>query len=74
MFIGEQQVPDLAGKYLCGDYGTGYIWVLTESGDGQYTALEPFPTDLVISSFAEDAAGEINVIDLNGSIYRIIAA
>lgn len=68
-------VPALAGKYLCGDYGTGYIWVLSPEGDdGQYAASEPIPTDLLISSFAEDATGELYVVDLNGSLYRIVGA
>jgi len=63
--------PDLDGVYFCGDYGTGYIWLLASNGDGTYSASDPIPTELNISSFAEDAAGELYVIDLNGSIHRI---
>ncbi|MBX3071075.1 MAG: PQQ-dependent sugar dehydrogenase [Thermomicrobiales bacterium] len=64
-------IPSLDGVYFFGDYGTGYIWLLASNGDGTYSASEPVPTELNISSFAEDANGELYVIDLNGSIYRI---
>jgi glucose/arabinose dehydrogenase len=67
-------IPDLAGRYLCGDYGTGYIWVLTPQDDGSVVASDPIPADLTISSFAEDAEGELYVIDLGGAIYQIVPA
>jgi glucose/arabinose dehydrogenase len=69
-----EAVPSLAGRYLLGDYGTGYMWVLTPDGDGAYTPSDPIPTDLSISSFAEDAAGELYVIDLSGGIYQIVGS
>ncbi len=68
------EVPALEGKYLCGDYGTGFIWILTPEDNGSVSASEPIPTDLTISSFAEDASGEHYVINLNGSVHRIVAA
>jgi glucose/arabinose dehydrogenase len=66
-----QEVAGRNGEYICGDYGTGNIWALTPDGDGAWTASDPMPTDLNISSFAEDAAGELYVIDLNGGVYQI---
>ena len=69
-----EAIPSLVGSYLLGDYGTGFIWVLTPDGDGAYSASEPIPTDLTISSFAEDAAGELYVIDLSGAVYQIVGA
>lgn len=68
-----EAAPSLVGNYLLGDYGTGFIWVLTPEGEGAYAASEPIPTDLTISSFAEDAAGELYVVDLSGAIYQIAA-
>jgi glucose/arabinose dehydrogenase len=67
-----EAIPALTGKYLLGDYGTGYMWMLTPEGDGAFAASEPIPTDLSISSFAEDAAGELYVIDLSGGVYQIV--
>ncbi len=68
-----ETVSGLYGSYLCGDYGTGSIWVLTPDGNGEYSASDPIPTDLLISSFGEDAAGELYVLDLNGSVFQIVA-
>jgi glucose/arabinose dehydrogenase len=67
-----EAIPALTDKYLLGDYGTGYMWMLTPEGDGAFAASEPIPTDLSISSFAEDAAGELYVIDLSGGVYQIV--
>jgi glucose/arabinose dehydrogenase len=69
-----EAIPALTGSYLLGDYGTGYMWVLTPEGDGVYAASDPIPTDLSISSFAEDAAGELYIIDLSGGIYQIVSS
>jgi glucose/arabinose dehydrogenase len=69
-----EAIPALSGSYLLGDYGTGYMWILTPDGDGAYAASDPIPTDLSISSFAEDAAGELYVIDLSGGIYQIVGS
>ena len=39
----------------------------------QVTASDPIPTDLLISSFTEDASGELYLLDLNWSLYQIVA-
>ena len=57
------------GAYVYGDYCTGEIFMLR---DGVETLL--LDTPLNISSFGEDEAGEIYVVDLNGSVQRIGAA
>ena len=54
------------GTYLYGDFCTGEIF--TWSGGEQRLLLD---TTLAISSFGEDDAGEIYVLDLNGSVSRI---
>ncbi len=67
--------PDLTGVYLFGDYCSGSIWGLrpSEAGDWQMALL--LETDLFISSFGEDAAGEIYVVGYrDGTIYHVIAA
>ncbi len=66
-------IPDLAGTYLFADYCTGYLWGLTPNGDGTYTATDFLETGMNPSSFAQDASGELFILDLNGGIYRIVA-
>src|ERR671922_72519 len=54
------------GAYIYGDYCSGEIFMLK---DGVQTVL--LKTTMNISSFGEDEAGEIYVVDLNGSVFRI---
>jgi glucose/arabinose dehydrogenase len=66
-------VPDLEGVYLFADYCSGKIWGLAPDDAGAWARLGPVETGLRISSFGEDAAGELYVVDLNGAIYRLQA-
>ena len=67
-------IPTLAGTYLYGDYCMGTIWKLTRNSDGETWANEQLLKDnLRISSFGEDDSGELYVLDLTGSIYKIVA-
>jgi glucose/arabinose dehydrogenase len=65
-------LPGLTGAYLYGDFCTGEIWAMrfNAAGDRFFNTLL-MDTDLPISSFGEDAAGEIYVLGLNGTIWRI---
>ena len=66
-----QQLPALAGNYIFGDYCSGIVWTLTPQADGSWlrTVLLQAPSE--ITSFGEDAAGEVYVIIRTGEIYRI---
>ncbi len=66
-----QNLPDLAGNYIFGDYCSGIVWTLTPQANGAWlrTVLLQAPSE--ITSFGEDAAGEVYVIIRNGTIYRI---
>lgn len=68
------QMPELVGTYIFGDYCFGTIWGLKQTGPGVWEHTELLQTNLPISSFGEDEAGEIYVVDLRGAIYRIRAA
>ena len=65
-------IPELAGAYLVGDYCSGLLWAVAIADDGSATPSEPVETGLAISSFAEDAAGELYIVDRNGAIYKIV--
>jgi glucose/arabinose dehydrogenase len=60
----QQSVPP--GAYIYGDYCSGEILMLK---DGVQTVL--LDTAFNISSFGEDEAGELYVVDLRGSVQRI---
>lgn len=59
--------PALDGIYFYGDYCSGKIWGLRQGG----APVEMIDTDLSISSFGEDEAGEVYVVDLQGAIYQL---
>ncbi len=67
-------VPALAGRYVFGDFCSGSIWTI---GRG---ALRPaaksllLDTDLQISSFGEDERGELYVVSLGGTVFRLEAS
>jgi glucose/arabinose dehydrogenase len=67
------RIPGLVGRYLFGDYCSGRIWALTETGGARWTMTQVISTDLRISSFGEDAAGEVYVVDHSGAVYLIVA-
>jgi glucose/arabinose dehydrogenase len=65
-------VPALAGVYLFGDYCSGQIWAGWRDAAGAWQRAELDDTELSISSFGEDEAGEVYVADMDGgTIYRI---
>ena len=57
--------------YIYGDYGSGTIWTLRVAG-GRATGVrrEGIRVD-TLSSFGEDAAGELYATSLGGTVYRI---
>jgi len=60
----------LEGTYIFGDYCSGKIWGLEESG-GDWNSRVLIESGLSIVSFGEDAAGEMYVVDRGGGIYLI---
>lgn len=65
----EGSVEDLQGLYLFADYCTGTIWSMVP-GSATYTIWQE--TDLRISSFGQDADGEVYVVDHQGAIHQIL--
>jgi glucose/arabinose dehydrogenase len=64
-----EAVPELVGTYLYADYCTGEIFGLR---NGEQRVL--LDTSMFISSFGEDEAGEVYVVDHGGTIHRIASA
>ena len=63
--------PSLWGKYVFADFGSGRLWALMEVSPGQWQREQLLATGLSISSFGEDDGGEVYVVDLGGSVWRI---
>ena len=64
-------LPEAAGVYFYGDYCSGLLWTLTRDAGGAWQNALAFDTDFSISSFGEDEAGELYLVDLSGGIYRL---
>ncbi len=67
-------VPDLAGRYVFGDYCSGTIWAIDANATGPVDPNVLLMTELRISSFAVDAAGELYVLHHGGTLYRFEAS
>ena len=60
------------GRYIYGDYCSGVIWSFRISGSAATDVRrEPFLVGGGLSSFGENAAGELFAISLDGTIYRL---
>jgi glucose/arabinose dehydrogenase len=68
-----EAIPELRGAYLYSDYCSGHVWTLQQA-DGGWSAELALETGLRVSSFGEDAIGELYVIGHGGSVHRIVAA
>ena len=68
-----KSAPNLAGAYIFGDYCTGGVFALRSSAPQDWSSkLELAYNPIKISSFGEDAAGELYVADIQGgTIYRV---
>lgn len=69
-FVYRGAQSDLQGVYLYGDFANGKIWGL-QRDDNRWESRLLLDTDLAISTFGEDDAGNLYVADYNGGIYRI---
>jgi glucose/arabinose dehydrogenase len=70
-------IPALEGRYVFGDYGSGRLWHIareTQPTKNVTVSSAAGDTGLSISSFAQDASGELYLLDYGGTIYRLVAA
>jgi len=63
-------IADLRAVYLFGDWCSGRIWGLWRDSDLAWRAIELMNTDIPVSSFGEDEAGEVYLVDYDGALYR----
>ena len=68
-----RSVPEAVGRYFYGDYCSGAIWSLTVR-DGRSTGQRKESFNVAnLSSFGQDAAGELYLVSLDGAVYRLAA-
>ena len=68
-------IPDLRGTYLYSDYCSGFVRGFRYTNgraenERRFTELEP--ADHSVSSFGEDAAGELYILTAGGGVYKIV--
>ena len=66
-------IPGLGGFYLFADYCNGTVWASLRLATGEWGFAPLAFSDLSISTFGEDEAGELYVGDSQGSLYRLQA-
>jgi glucose/arabinose dehydrogenase len=65
------RIPAAVGRYFYGDYCSGLVWAVARRGDGVSRPQRlPF-TVSGLSSFGEDAEGELFLLSLEGDVYRL---
>jgi glucose/arabinose dehydrogenase len=65
-----QRIPGLVGTYVFGDFCDGRLRALTRRG-GSVLIQQLSPRVDLLSSFGEDANGELYVFSLAGGVYRL---
>ena len=65
-------VPSARGRYFYGDYCSGIVWSLRLSGSNATDVRREAFRIAGLSSFGEDARGELYATSLNGGVYRLV--
>jgi glucose/arabinose dehydrogenase len=65
-------VPSLNGAYLFADYCSGSVWTLRPDGHGAFAMAQVLDTLHNVSSFGEDADGELYVVDHSGLVLKVV--
>jgi hypothetical protein len=63
--------PSLVGRYIFGDFCSGWIWNISATASSPATLPAAYQSGRSISSFGESYDGEVYVTDLNGAVLRI---
>lgn len=71
-FLYRGSLADWSGIYVYGDFCTGTIWGLLQDAQGAWQNMLLFQTKAIITSFGEDEAGELYLVDRNGSVYQLV--
>jgi glucose/arabinose dehydrogenase len=67
-------IPALRGFYLFADFGTGRVWAMKGPGGTLHALPGADGRISQVSSFGQDAKGELYIVSLAGPVYRIVPA
>jgi len=67
-----EQIASLQGYYIYGDYCSGNIWALAHDGSVVTDNILLVDSGLTITSFGEDQAGNLYILDRQGGIYTLV--
>ncbi len=62
----------MQGRYVFGDYVSGTLWTIPTDRPGLQRHERLLATQNAISSFGEDVAGELYLVDLDGGVYQLV--
>jgi glucose/arabinose dehydrogenase len=66
------ELPDWSGVYLYGDFASGRVWGLLRGLDAAWQNNLLFETGCLISSFGQDASGEVYLVNYSGELLRLV--
>jgi len=64
------EIPAAQGRYFYGDYCSGNVWSLSLRGAAAAVSRHSFHVP-ALSSFGEDASGELYLVSIEGKIFRL---
>jgi putative heme-binding domain-containing protein len=68
-----ERFPELAGRYVFGDWVTRRVWSIGTTGDGPGPLVDLVAPTIRVIGFAEDNAGELFILDYDdGSIHELV--
>jgi hypothetical protein len=68
-------VAGLAGDYVFGDLSSGHVWAGVADASGNWSQTLVLSHNLTVSSFSQEAAGELYLLDYgDGAVMRLHAA
>ncbi len=67
-----QAFPALQGKYIFGDFCSGYVWSLVQETEGVWVDEILYDTNFQITAFGVGADGEIYLADFLGGVYKLV--
>jgi len=65
-------IPELVGRYVFGDFGSGRIFALVPDSSGTLQRQEILASGAQISSFAQGSDGEIYFLNYGGTILKLV--
>lgn len=71
VYRGQALADEMAGVYLFGDWCSGNVWAAYRDLNGGWRYSVFLRTSRQISSFGEDEAGELYLVDYSGVILRL---